>query len=158
MGLLLSQALAPFYGSAHLPASVNWCALVLSGVVACAVARAADATTRVCLAAYAAVVAQVLWVSDGFDLPSNEHLAVELSAHLSSTVIFIPWWALFSAWSALSLGWLTHRGADRVLTALFPWVGRRFAISLGAMCGSTVALFGVRAVLGYATGSPSLID
>lgn len=115
--------------------------------------RRGDAVNRVTVAFVFAAVLQVLTITHWFQVVSNDHLASLLSARLSTTWHGAPTTALFQAWCALGVGWLSYQALQ-----LAQLTRHRLAEPVIIAVSAFTALVGVRAVIGYATGSTSLLS
>jgi hypothetical protein len=151
--LLALQLAAPLDGSPTLPSAVNWLLLLVASASIALHVQRTNWFDRSILIACVLLAGNVFSVLDlGAPLPQWV-IASKLGAHLSRSIFEIPWLALLYAWTSLGWAWLfaqlllTISGREPSRTArLLCWI-----LSL------IVAVFGLRAVIGYATGSTALV-
>ncbi len=146
------QASAPFSHGPAAPNFVNWFLLVSLLLGAGELFRRGDAGTRVAVGFVLVALLQLLTITQWFQAPSLDHLGSVLSAQLSSTWNGMPMLGLYQAWCALGVGWLSYLALKSSLFSVHPWAK---PMSMGI--SGFIALVGVRAVIGYATGSTSLL-
>lgn len=110
--------------------------------------------TRLCATISLSSLLHLLLVSSTWSSPPLPLVASRLAEELSRTTLSVPAVAVLHGWAMLCLGLVVGRALlDRPKQDNPPR-----AISLLAYgVGTAVGLFGVRAVIGYATGSLSLV-
>lgn len=149
--LLLVQAIAPLRGETSAAAWLNW---LLLGTTICgllAILYRGERLEQVAGGTVLFAIAQVLFLARGFQGSTSLHDGSALAGGLSTTYGGLPLHALGAAWSVLGLGWL----AQRAFVRSFPHRGE-VAAGVGTGLGILVAAFGLRAVIGYASGSTTL--
>src|SRR5690606_24168556 len=134
------------------PSIINWFLLLMLFLGTGELFRRGDAVNRVTVSFVLAAILQLLTITHWFQTVSNDHLASLLSARFSTTWQGVPATGLFQAWSALGVGWLSYQALK-----LAQLSSHRFFEPVNIAISSFVALVGVRAVIGYATGSTSLL-
>lgn len=138
-------------GETHAPPVVNWLLLGTSVLSLAILLYRGTKLERLAGIAVLLCVVQVLALSGGFQGSTMMHDASSLAGGLSSTTWGIPLRALYAAWSVLALAWLGQRAIVHALSQ-----SKEVASGVGTGLSVLLAAFGLRAVIGYASGSTSL--
>lgn len=150
--LLSMQLAAPLDGTPTLPAELNWLLVALVFTATALYARKSPGDRRwISIYCLISLIGIALTAQPG-QVASAPILASRLGASLSQSIYGIAWLGVLHAWAALGWGWL----CSDILSTLSE---NHKSLPLRLCCwglGAMVAGFGLRAVIGYATGSTAL--
>jgi hypothetical protein len=151
-GLLAFQAAVPIEGGISAPAWCNW--LLLSGGVLGlgTLAWRGQEDERWASLVSLLSIAHLVFVGRLWSGLTSLEMASLLSSSLSQRPGGLAFVALAHGFSALALAWCCGRALIRTVDPPQPTVVTASAYSVALIIGAV----GVRALLGYATGSPSL--
>ena len=150
--ILAVQASAPLDGAPTAPAWFNFGG-ALALLMALAVRASAGPPAERGLAVACAICGVHFVLSVDLGADSKAELASSFSRLLSTTHWDMPVIALVDAWALVALGWLCGK---MIVSVSRPDAEKATRIIAWAV-GGAIAVFGVRGLIGYASGSVSLI-